>query len=86
MRTLRVRFCDFPGCNSDQGVCRFKITKLETEDGPRTVTLDLCIEHAAPLIPILEAKPANRRNGRTVTPLKEVTARKKTAKKTARKR
>ena len=73
MKTLRVRVCDV--CESENGVCRYRVAKLEGE--PQTITLDLCVEHAAPLEPLLEVKPADRRR-RPVVPMEEVRAQKKT--------
>lgn len=75
MKTLRVRVCDFPGCEHDTDVCRYRIAKLE--DDARTITLDLCGEHAAPLEPLLDVKPADRRR-RPVTSMNEVRAQKRT--------
>jgi len=73
----RIRICDL--CGSEDGVLRWRVARLEVD--PRMVTLDLCSSHSAPLAETLDSKPVPGRKARAVTPLREVTARKRTAKK-----
>jgi hypothetical protein len=74
---VKVRICDI--CGAEEGVCRYRVSRLE--QSPRTVTVDLCAEHGAGLERVLEAKPVPRRKARAVTPIKEVKARAKPARK-----
>lgn len=78
MQVLRVRACDV--CGSTENACRYRLSRLEKD--PRTVTVDLCETHCAPIELVVKAKPVPRRKERAVTTVKAV--RKRTAKKTAK--
>lgn len=85
VKVTRVRVCDI--CESAEGVCRFRITKLEGAF-QRTVTTDLCGEHGGTVEAAMSAAPVPRRgrkSGRPVTPVAEINARKTVAKRAAKK-
>jgi hypothetical protein len=75
--------CDI--CESDNGVRRYRITKLE-DTRQRTVTTDLCVEHHSQVEQAISVAPAPRRGRKTPRPvvsLDEVAAQKKPARKKA---
>lgn len=74
LETIRRRVCD--QCGAGEGVRRVRISLLD--DKTRTVTVDLCSEHAAPMVTAMNSKPTGLRKQRTVTPKREVTAKKRT--------
>lgn len=77
--TTRSRVCDV--CGENGGVQRVRLTLLANGSGSsRTVTVDLCEKHLAPVKEAMDAKPAGTRKTRAVTPKKEVTARKRARK------
>ena len=75
VKVTRSRVCD--ECN-EPSTTRWRVTALDTG---KTATLDLCDEDSAPLVKMLTLVPVKRRKKRTVTPITEVTARKRTRKK-----
>jgi hypothetical protein len=75
----KVVECDV--CGSAEGVCRYRLSK--TEVNPRTVTMDLCEEHGAPVEELMQKKPNPHRRSRKVASIAEV---KSVAKKSARKK
>lgn len=77
IKVLRVRVCDI--CGNEEGVCRYRVSKLEGDT--RTVTVDLCPTHGAAMELTLESKPVPRRKARAVTPMKEITATRRKARK-----
>lgn len=83
MKVTRKRVCDI--CEGDDGVCRFRITKLEGS-AQRTVTSDLCVECGTDVETAMNAAPTPRRGRKTarpVVPLDQI-PKKRPAKKTAR--
>lgn len=77
MKVTRQRVCDI--CESDDNVCRYRITKLEGSR-QRTVTTDLCAEHGGSVQTAMEAAPVStrgRKSGRPVVSLDEIDAKKK---------
>lgn len=86
MKVTRKRVCDI--CESDDGVCRYRITKLEGV-AQQTVTSDLCVEHGADVERAMNAAPAPRRGrkaAKPVVPLDQIprkASKKAAAKKTA---
>ena len=61
MAEIRVLACEYPKCGRyepEAGVCRFDVRA----EGERWV-IDLCVDHAQPLMDILSKAPA--RKGRT---------------------
>lgn len=94
MKVTRKRVCDV--CGSDDGVCRyritklegFRITKLERAADQRTVTADLCTEHGVALEDAMLAAPVTRRGRKSTKPvvsLDQITAKKAPAGRTAKK-
>ena len=86
VKVTRKRVCDI--CESEDGVCRYRITRLEDGDskGQQTVTADLCAEHSKGARAVLEKAPAPRRGRKPVRPvvsLDEIEAEKKPARKKA---
>jgi hypothetical protein len=85
VKVTRKRVCDI--CESDDGVCRYRITKLEGTT-QRTVTSDLCLEHAEGVQIAMDAAPQPRRgrkSARPVVSLDDINAKKTAAKRAARK-
>lgn len=83
MQVIRKRVCDI--CSSDDGVCRYRITKLE-ETSQRTVTTDLCGEHGEMVERAVVSAPTPRRGRKSSKPvvsLDEINAKKKPAKRPA---
>lgn len=77
----RKRVCDI--CESEDGVCRYRITKLEGVH-QQTVTSDLCVEHQVQVEQAIETAPLPRRarkTGRPVVGLDEIAAKKAASKK-----
>lgn len=62
----RKRVCDI--CESDDGVSRYRITKLEN-GSQRTVTSDLCVEHAEDVENAIQVAPAPRRGRKSAKPV-----------------
>lgn len=62
----RKRVCDI--CESEDGVCRYRITKLE-DNSQRTVTTDLCVEHAEDVENAIQVAPAPRRGRKSAKPV-----------------
>ena len=71
-KVVRVNVCDACGSNE---TARYRITRQTGRS--RTVTVDLCEQHAEGVEEAMAAKPVAHRKKRTVTPIEEVTARKK---------
>lgn len=85
MKITRERVCDV--CESADGVCRYRITKLEGS-AQHTVTSDLCTEHAEGVQLAIDAAPVPRRGRKTAKPvvsLDSIAAKKTSAKRAARK-
>lgn len=77
VKVTRKRVCDI--CESEDGVCRYRITKLE-DSSQRTVTTDLCFEHAEDVENAIQVAPAPRRGRKTAKPvvsLSEIKTKKK---------
>jgi hypothetical protein len=83
VKVTRSRVCDI--CENDNGVRRYRITKLE-DTRQRTVTTDLCADHSSQVEEAIDTAPAPRRGRkgpRPVVSLDEVAAKKKPARKKA---
>lgn len=73
---IRRRVCD--ACGQTDDVKRYRLSRLDEEQ--RASTLDLCPDHGAPVERLLELrKEVPRGRKRTVTPMREVVALKRTA-------
>lgn len=84
MKVTRRRVCDI--CESEEGVCRYRITKLE-DASQRTVTSDLCREHAADVENAIQVAPMPRRGRKSAKPVVSLSEiQKKANKKPAAKR
>lgn len=86
VKVTRKRVCDI--CESEEGVCRYRITKLEGVH-QQTVTSDLCTEHQAQVEEAIVTAPIPSRGRKTAHPvvsLDEVAAKKKPAAKRASKK
>lgn len=66
VKVTRKRVCDI--CENEDGVNRYRITKLE-EATQRTVTSDLCVEHAEGLEQAIKVSPMPRRGRKTARPV-----------------
>lgn len=78
VKVTRKRVCDI--CESDDGVCRYRITKLEGVS-QRTVTSDLCVQHGEGVEAAIDVAPLPRRGRKTARPvvgLDEIAAKKTT--------
>lgn len=81
MKVTRMRVCDI--CGNEQGVCRYRITKLE-DSAQRTGTVDLCSEHGDVVEAAMGAAPMSRRGRKSAKPVVSLDdiPKKRTAKKT----
>lgn len=82
VKVTRKRVCDI--CESEEGVCRYRITKLE-DATQRTVTSDLCVEHSEDVENAIQVAPAPRRGRKSAKPVVSLDQIKKAAKKPAAK-
>lgn len=83
MKVTRKRVCDI--CENEEGVCRYRITKLEGS-AQRTSTVDLCENHGGTVEMAMHAAPTPRRgrkSARPVVSLDQIEAQKKPARKKA---
>lgn len=81
VRVVRERVCDI--CESNEGVCRYRITKIEG-NGQRTSTVDLCEEHGGTVEDAMSAAPTPRRGSKATRPvvsLDDINTKKRVAKK-----
>lgn len=66
VKVTRKRVCDI--CESEDGVCRYRITLLD-DGGQQTVTTDLCAEHGNPVQLALDSSPVPRRGRKPARPV-----------------